>query len=325
MAKTISRTGREQALDDTVNALYRTLMEEGQWPAALASLGALFEAPRLGLIYATPDMGEVLGVQALNHDPESQRLYQARYFQLDPAHELVARVKVGQWFDSGHLLNPQRKVHGEYVNDYARKHGYRWASGGRVHAGAYGTTIFSVQRAADQGNFDAHSQQLFAQLMPHLERVSALGAEMQRLRVHRALGLAALDGFDWPAFVVRQPAARGIRIDRKPVRRRLPARRWSQPERDRLRPPGLRGHSAHADARHLRQGRRTPPGRAGPGAVRPAPAVRRWCRGHRPTRRYTSVTKKSALVTLPTPPTKVAISIVANSTWLAAAPLPSAS
>lgn len=189
-------------IDSTIDALYLAVTDESRWPQALASLGRAFDSPRLGILRMTPSFDGLYEMRALNHDPETQRLYNEYYWALDPTHALTRSARPGEWLDAGRLFDPNVTRHAEYVNDYAIPRGIRWVAGGKVHASPKASTLLGLQRPQDHAPFGDEARAVFERIGTHIGRAAELSAELRHLEIARGLSHAALNAIEWPVFAV---------------------------------------------------------------------------------------------------------------------------
>jgi len=195
-------TPQEQLIESTIESMYLAVTDEAQWPAALSGLTRAFDSPRVAILRAPPALDGLYELRALNHDPETQRLYRDYYWALDPSHRVTRDAPAGQWLDMPALFDPVLTPEPEYVNDYAIPRGIRWVAGGKVQADASSCTILGLQRPADHKPFDGTAQHVFERLAPHIGRASALSADLRRAELAKGLSLAALDAIEWPVYAV---------------------------------------------------------------------------------------------------------------------------
>lgn len=196
----------ETLIESTIDSLYLAVTDENRWPEALAGLSRAFDSPRVGILRTTPRMDGLYEMRSLNHDPESQRLYNEYYWALDPSHRVTRDAAVGHWLDRPEIFDPRLTPEPEYMNDYAIPNGIRWVVGGKVHADSTSATLLGLQRPADHKPFDAAAAGVFRRLSTHIGRASKLSADLRQAELAKGLSLAAIDGIEWPVYAVNSGA-----------------------------------------------------------------------------------------------------------------------
>lgn len=209
---------QDEKIDQAIEALYLAVTDEEHWPHALSAVAQAFDSPRIAVLRTPPTLDGLYEMRALNHDLETQRLYQEYYWALDPTHKVTREAVPGRWLDCQWMFDPRRTPEPEYVNDYAIPRGIRWVAGGKVHADAKSCTILGLQRPGDHRPFGAEAQHVFSRLSKHLGRVSCLSAELREAQLAKGLSLAALDAIDWPVYAV-DPSGRLLLANRSAEKR----------------------------------------------------------------------------------------------------------
>lgn len=203
---------RDALVESTIESLYMAVSDEEHWPRALEGIASLFDSQAVGIVRTPTDVSGVYDMRALNHDEETQRLYQEYYWTLDPTRPLTRDTPVGTWHDCAHLLDPKTTPSPEYT-DFAIRHGIRFVAGGKVHQDERSCTILGLQRPADHKPFTPEAEQVFNRLGIHVGRASKLCTDLQRAELSKGLSLAALDAIEWPIYVLA-PTGRVVLANR---------------------------------------------------------------------------------------------------------------
>lgn len=188
-----------------IESLYEAVLDPAQWPRAMAGVAALFGSSSVGMWHGDC-RGAVRQIQHHGFAPEAGDLYSRYYNAIDPGLRLLLDCPAGDWQTGPDLLHPQRSPSPEYVHDFAKPHGVRWAAGARLFGDASGTGFVIVQRPETMEPFGRDSEQRFLQLRPHLQRAALLQRELFAAGAQVSLLQAAIDQLATPMMVVAPDA-----------------------------------------------------------------------------------------------------------------------
>jgi hypothetical protein len=133
-------------LDKAVSAIYDACLDETKLPSALTKLSDVLGGA--GIYLASCDAADQRhlphwSVTSDNIPPEPEADYRAHYVILDPRHEAIHEVAVGQTWACHEEIDDGHVSRSAFHQDFLLRYGYRWTLGARVLE-ANGESVFLV-------------------------------------------------------------------------------------------------------------------------------------------------------------------------------------
>lgn len=186
---------------------YASLLDESLFLPALGRLGGLVGGSA-GTLMREPEEGrgvpQCIGIVSPDVDATAGmwRAYDEHYYAFDPTPAVVRALAPGDWFADTRQWDPAARARSPYAQEFIAGHGYDgWAT---VRFGSPDGWALAVLREAGSPDFSEARLAAGARLLPHLARVLQLREHMEELRDMAHTGLAALEQFAMPVWVVER-------------------------------------------------------------------------------------------------------------------------
>lgn len=186
-----------QQLSRAVRMLYEGALDPKRWPEFLRFVCKQLKGKSATLLLPSPNGVEPGPIYTWGCKPEHIAAYTNHYFALDP----FAQLPTGKVFTMHELVPREQRERSEFVRNFPRPIDAEYSIGVDIsEQGSRGR--FRVGRSARTGDFSDADRRFCEALVQHLQAAIRTYAEVNRLRVERAVYAQAMDNLSLGTIIL---------------------------------------------------------------------------------------------------------------------------